>query len=137
MSWRCWNFVRFHEILFETDSESFSFLSWKTKVKFRPREFQQMALAVPNFSEGFAFHHLVFQGHWLNAYEQNNLNVAFFLKNNNKAKIALLIHQFNFERNYLKLTKETSSNEYFNEIDSVPTVVEFRATNIKEFRYGF
>ena len=65
------------------------------------------------------------------------MNVAFFLKNNNKAKIALLIHQFNFERNYLKLTKETSSNEYFNEIDSVPTVVEFRATNIKEFRYGF
>ena len=31
MSWMSWNFVRFHEILFQTDAESFSFLSWKTK----------------------------------------------------------------------------------------------------------
>ena len=30
-----WNFVRFHEISFQTDAESFSFLSWKTK-KFCP-----------------------------------------------------------------------------------------------------
>ena len=29
--WLSWNFVRFHEILFQTDAESFSFLSWKTK----------------------------------------------------------------------------------------------------------
>ena len=26
-----WNFVRFHEIQFQTDTESFSILSWKTK----------------------------------------------------------------------------------------------------------
>jgi hypothetical protein len=26
-----WNFVRFHEILFQTDAEDFSFLSWKRK----------------------------------------------------------------------------------------------------------
>ena len=29
--WLSWNFVRFHEILFQTDTESFSSLSWKTK----------------------------------------------------------------------------------------------------------
>ena len=29
--WLHWNFLRFHEILFQTDSESFSFLIWKTK----------------------------------------------------------------------------------------------------------
>ena len=29
--WLSWNFVRFHEILFHTIAESFSFLSWKTK----------------------------------------------------------------------------------------------------------
>ena len=29
--WLSWNFVRFHEIHFQTDAESFSFLSWKTK----------------------------------------------------------------------------------------------------------
>ena len=29
--WLSWNFVRFHEILFQTDVESFSFLPWKTK----------------------------------------------------------------------------------------------------------
>ena len=31
ISWMSWNFVRFHEIQFQTDAESFSFLSWKTK----------------------------------------------------------------------------------------------------------
>ena len=31
ISWMIWNFVRFHEIHFQTDAESFSFLSWKTK----------------------------------------------------------------------------------------------------------
>ena len=29
--WLSWNFVRFHEILFQTDAKSFSFLSWKIK----------------------------------------------------------------------------------------------------------
>ena len=50
IGWRIlsWNFARFHEILFQTDAESFSFLSWKNK----KREFQQMAFAVPIFSEG-------------------------------------------------------------------------------------
>ena len=31
MSWMRWNFVRFHEILFQTVAETFNFLSWKTK----------------------------------------------------------------------------------------------------------
>ena len=31
ISWMSWNFVRFHEIQFQTDTESFNFLSWKTK----------------------------------------------------------------------------------------------------------
>ena len=31
MIWMSWNFVRFHEILFQTDTESLSCLSWKTK----------------------------------------------------------------------------------------------------------
>ena len=31
------NFVSFHEIQFQTDAESFNFLSWKTK-KFIPKE---------------------------------------------------------------------------------------------------
>ena len=31
MSWMSWNFVRFHEIPIQTDAETFSFLSWKTK----------------------------------------------------------------------------------------------------------
>ena len=31
MSWMSWSFERFHEILFQTDAESFSFLSWKQK----------------------------------------------------------------------------------------------------------
>ena len=31
ISWMSWNFVRFHKIFFQTDAESFSFLSWKTK----------------------------------------------------------------------------------------------------------
>ena len=29
--WLSWNFARFHEIQFQTEPESFSFLSWKTK----------------------------------------------------------------------------------------------------------
>ena len=31
MSKKNWYFVRFHEIIFQTDAESFSFLPWKTK----------------------------------------------------------------------------------------------------------
>ena len=31
MDWMRWNFVRFHEIQFQTDAKSFSFLSGKTK----------------------------------------------------------------------------------------------------------
>ena len=31
IGWMSWNFVRCHKIQFQTDSESFSFLSWKTK----------------------------------------------------------------------------------------------------------
>ena len=31
ISWMSWNFVRFHEILCQTDAKSFSFLSWKRK----------------------------------------------------------------------------------------------------------
>lgn len=67
MSWMSSNFVRFHEIQFQTDSESFSLPSWKTKKKvlFRnkyslsrffqnmPRSVQKMALAVLNFQWGF------------------------------------------------------------------------------------
>ena len=30
-AWLSWNFVRFHKLYFQTDAESFSFLSWKTK----------------------------------------------------------------------------------------------------------
>ena len=32
MSWMSWNFVRFHDFFFQTDAESFSFLSWKKKI---------------------------------------------------------------------------------------------------------
>ena len=36
--WFSWNFVRFHETLIQTDAESFSFLSWKTKKSFIPKK---------------------------------------------------------------------------------------------------
>ena len=32
--WLSWNFARFHKIQFQTEPESFSFLSWKTKKKY-------------------------------------------------------------------------------------------------------
>ena len=38
MSWLSWNFVRSHEILFQTDTESLSFLSWKTKKVLSPQK---------------------------------------------------------------------------------------------------
>ena len=37
--WLSWNFARFHEILFQTDYESFSFLSWKTKKFYSKKKF--------------------------------------------------------------------------------------------------
>ena len=67
MSWMNWNFVRFHKILFQTDAESFSFLSWKTKkfysqknifqavVSKNAKRCQNVAFAVLIFSEGFAY----------------------------------------------------------------------------------
>ena len=39
MSWMSWNFVRFHEIQFQIDAESFSFLSWKTKMFYSKKKF--------------------------------------------------------------------------------------------------
>ena len=40
MSWMSWNFMRFHEIQFLTDTERFSFQSWKTKkVLFLKKDF--------------------------------------------------------------------------------------------------
>ena len=51
-----WNFVRLHEIQFQTGTESFSFLSWKAKnVLFLKKYFftLKMTLAVLIFSEGF------------------------------------------------------------------------------------
>ena len=38
MGWMKWTFVRFHEIQFQKDAESFSFLSWKTKKTFIPKK---------------------------------------------------------------------------------------------------
>ena len=41
-----WNFVRFHEILFQTDAESFSFLSWKTKKFYsRKKKFKPLSIS--------------------------------------------------------------------------------------------
>ena len=58
-----WNFVKFHEIQFQTEPESFSFLSWKTKffyslkngflsrtTKIDPKD----GVSRLNFPEGFA-----------------------------------------------------------------------------------
>ena len=41
--WMSWNFVRFHEILFQTDAENFSFLYWKQK-SFIPKEYIILAV---------------------------------------------------------------------------------------------
>ena len=65
----CWNFVRFHEIYFQTDSESFSFLSWKTKKFYSKKKyiyisalFSKHTKIIPkdgasrlNFPEGFDY----------------------------------------------------------------------------------
>ena len=51
--------MKFCGVLFQTDFENFSFLSWKTKKFYswknrnRLNEFQQMAFEVPIFSRGF------------------------------------------------------------------------------------
>ena len=68
----CWNFVRFHKIYFQTDSESFTFLSWKTNVLFRKKYFFgrifKHAKIIPkngasrlNFPEGFARDYTIFR----------------------------------------------------------------------------
>ena len=38
ISWMSSNFVRFHQILFHTNSKSFSFISWKTEKSFVPKK---------------------------------------------------------------------------------------------------
>ena len=75
-----WNFVRLHEIFFQADAESFTFLSWKTKKVYSlkkffrpkslnmPREIQKMAFAVLIFSEGFVEEHqeIILEDSWCN-----------------------------------------------------------------------
>ena len=55
-----WNFVMCQENLFQTDVESFSFLSWKTKKSFLPKKYDlgqessnRWCFAVSIFIEGF------------------------------------------------------------------------------------
>ena len=51
------NFVRFHEIIFRTDAESFIFLSWKQKKFFKPLSISKQKSFVywPNFQWRFWF----------------------------------------------------------------------------------
>ena len=59
--WLSWNFLGFHKILFQTDSESLSFLFWKKKVIFHKMYFlshcqyqnKKALYTDPIFSEGF------------------------------------------------------------------------------------
>ena len=59
--------MRLHQILFQTDAESFSFLSEQEKsfipknISFRPKEIRKMAFAVLIFSEGFLKNNAFFQ----------------------------------------------------------------------------
>ena len=63
-----WDFVRFHEILFQRDAESFSFVSWKTKKfyskkkKFKPLSIskQKSFVYCLNFPKGFVPYYLLF-----------------------------------------------------------------------------
>ena len=55
-------FPEVHDILFQTDAESFSFLPWKTKKKSVPKEIgryqcqnKKALISDPIFSEGFGF----------------------------------------------------------------------------------
>ena len=67
MSWMSWNFVRFHKILFQTDAESFNFLSWKKKI-FLKKYFlgrcqyqnKKALFTDPIFSEGFGLQYITF-----------------------------------------------------------------------------
>ena len=62
--WLSWNFVSFHEILFQTDAESFSFLSWKTKQFYSyflgrsQYQNKKPLFTDPIFSNGFAINFL-------------------------------------------------------------------------------
>ena len=56
-----WNFVMFHKILFQTDAEIFTILSWKKKVLFLKKYFlsrhqyqnKEALFTDPIFSDGF------------------------------------------------------------------------------------
>ena len=49
----CLNFVRFHEILFQSDTESVSFLSLKKSYNLNQEDSNRWRFAVPNSKEGF------------------------------------------------------------------------------------
>ena len=59
--WLSWNFARFHEIQFQTEPESFSLLSWKTKKFYSKKNFfgplsiskQKSFVYWLNFPKGF------------------------------------------------------------------------------------
>ena len=61
-----WNFVRFHEILFQTDAESFSILSWKTKKFYSLKKIlgriqyqnKKALFTDPIFSDSFGFYNI-------------------------------------------------------------------------------
>ena len=62
--WLSWNFARFHKIQFQTEPESFSFLSWKTKkfYSWKNKFFKRLSISKQksfvywlNFPEGFGF----------------------------------------------------------------------------------
>ena len=44
--WLSWNFVRFHDFFFQTDSESFSFLSWKTKKFYSKNKLKPLSISI-------------------------------------------------------------------------------------------
>ena len=63
--WMSWNFGRFHEIIFQADAESFSFLSWKTKKFYSKKKYflgrcqyqnKKTLFNDPISSEGFDLH---------------------------------------------------------------------------------
>ena len=79
-----WTFVRFHEIWFQTEPESFSFLSWKTKkdlflkklflsrtAKIDPKD----GISRLNFPEGFDFPLAIFPADVI--YECPTLGLVF------------------------------------------------------------
>ena len=72
MNWMSWNFMKFHKICFQTDSESFSFLSWKTKIKiflkknlsYCQYQNKEALFTNPIFREGFRVE-VLFWSHWI------------------------------------------------------------------------